>query len=86
MQIAQRAQALAFLEAKVLLKNITEITKLNRHTIFRIQKRTVERGYHPETNPFFQVAFFKDQPRSGRHTLMGPRELRTLDIYRLNWL
>ncbi len=44
-QITQRAQALAFLEAKLPLKYITEKTRLNRQTVFKIRKRAIERGY-----------------------------------------
>ena len=80
-QITQRAQALAFLEAKLPLKYITEKTKLNRRTVFRIRKPAIEQGYDPDTNPAFQDSFFKDKPQSGMPTLLGPRELRTMEIF-----
>jgi transposase len=80
LQITRRAQALAFFQAKLRMKTITEKTKLNRRTVYRIKQRAMERGYHPNTNPGFQDSVFKDKPRSGRPSLLGPTQLRTFNL------
>jgi hypothetical protein len=80
-QITQRAQALTVLEVILPFKYITEKTKLDRRTVFRIRKRAIERGYDPDMNPAFQDSFFTGKPRRGRPTLLGPRELRIKEIF-----
>jgi hypothetical protein len=62
-KITQQAQALAFLEAGVPIDQIVQHTGLAMSTVYLVQRKALERGYHLETNPVFQDQFFEDGQR-----------------------
>jgi hypothetical protein len=74
-QITQRAQALAFLEAGVPIDQIVQRTRLAKSTVYLVQRRALERGYNSETNPVFQDHFFKDASWPGRSEALGEEQL-----------
>ncbi len=79
-QITQRAQALAFLEAGVPIDLIVQHTRLAKSTVYLVQIRALERGYHPETNPVFQDHFFEDAQRPGHPQALGEEQLGRKDV------
>jgi hypothetical protein len=59
-QLSQRAQALAFWQAKLPLDETKRKTDLRRQTIQRIQKCAIERGQNPKTIPVLKDPFVQD--------------------------
>jgi hypothetical protein len=64
--LGQRIQALALLEAKVPVKQISTLSGLSRSQIFNIRQKAVARGYDPNTSPHLKIEYVTDAPRSGR--------------------
>jgi hypothetical protein len=64
--IAQRAMAVALLDAGIPLKQVVERSGIPQSTIYSIKRRAIDRGYNSSISTILKDEYFEDAVKSGR--------------------
>jgi hypothetical protein len=67
-----RIQALSLLQTKTQVDEIVCRTGYTERSIYRIQKKAIERGYDLSKDTKLFLSYVKDAPRSGRPKKVAP--------------